>query len=60
MKNVSELPTLTYRHVRADVIDMYKMTHGVYDQKITPYIKLDNQNNYELRGHKYKLSKNRA
>ena len=28
------LPTLSYRRVRSDMIEMYKITHGVYDEEV--------------------------
>ena len=29
------LPTLAYRRLRGDIIELYKMTPGIYDQDIT-------------------------
>ena len=33
---ILELPTLAYRRERADMIEAYKITHGVYDIGLAP------------------------
>ena len=50
-----KLPTLAYRRYRGDMIEMYKLTHGEYDQQITQdFLKF---NPRESRGHQYTLYK---
>ena len=50
------LPSLEYRRLRGDMIEVYKITHGFYDQNtisnlLTPFAK------DITRGHNYKLTK---
>ena len=51
------LPTLSYRRLRGDMIEMYKIMHDHYDKSttinITPMVS-------NLRGHKYKVFQHRA
>jgi hypothetical protein len=35
-----KLPTLVYRRVRGDVIEMYKMLNGMYDEEVLPELKM--------------------
>ncbi|XP_077980329.1 uncharacterized protein LOC144435579 [Glandiceps talaboti] len=49
-----ELPTLTYRRVRGDMIEVYKLTHGLYNLSST-LLRLDTSQ--VTRGHPYKLKK---
>ena len=30
----SKIPTLVYRRLRGDMIEMYKIMHGLYDRKV--------------------------
>ena len=30
-----KLPSLSYRRYRGDMIEMYKLTHGLYDDQVT-------------------------
>jgi hypothetical protein len=49
-----KLPSLSYRHLRGDLIEVYKYTHGIY--KIpNKLLELETRNN--TRGHAYKLKK---
>ena len=48
------LPTLQYRRLRGDMIEAYKIFHGIYDKKVSPKLPLSTSS---TRGHKYKLSK---
>ena len=32
------LPTLSFRRVRGDMIEMFKITNGIYDEKVTNFI----------------------
>ena len=51
------LPTLTYRRVRGDMIEAYKIISGVYDTEVVPHLPKGKKN---TRGHKKKLFKRRA
>ena len=59
---ILELPTLAYRRERADMIEAYKITHGVYDIELAPKLQMASARHLdrELRGHNYKLLKPRA
>ncbi len=50
------LPTLTSRHAGRDTIEVYKIPN-IYDKEVCPNISLNNQS---IRGHCFKLKKNRA
>jgi hypothetical protein len=52
------LPTLAYRRVRADMIEVFKMLNGKYDQEVTP--KLIMSHNSRTRGTSLKLETVRA
>ena len=53
------LPTLTYRRYRGDMIECYKITHGLYDNSVTPYLPkwedFTDREGHSHKGHKYKL-----
>ena len=51
------LPTLSFRRLRGDMIEMYKITHNTYDKKTTINISPMQSN---LRGHTYKVYQHRA
>ena len=51
---VLRIPSMSYRRVRGDLIEVYKFMHGVYNCK-SP-LELNQQST--TRGHKYKLKKN--
>ena len=52
-----KIPSMTYRRVRGDMIEVYKNTHNIYklDNSI---LKLDNKSS--TRGHIYKLEEQRC
>jgi hypothetical protein len=54
-----KLPTLVYRRLRGDMIEVFKMTSGYYDSK-TPGILNQNTTDRGLRGHSKKIQKHRA
>ncbi len=49
------LPTLTYRRIRGDMIELYKIVHGIYSADACP--KLEFNTLSKTRGHSYKLFK---
>ena len=51
------LPTLSYRRLRGDLIETYKITNGMYDPDCSSCLKLwrDVTNSGQLRGHSKKL-----
>ena len=52
-----ELPSLSYRRFRADMIETFKIVTGIYDKETS--INLNMNQNQQLRGHKFKLAKER-
>ena len=48
------LPTLVYRRLRGDMIEMYKITSGIYDSSVCTFI-TNNFNKTTTRGHGKKL-----
>ena len=44
-----------YRRLRGDLIETYKLTHGLYKVDTSKYITLSNET--RTRGHSYKLEK---
>lgn len=56
------LPTLTYRRLRGDMIEVFKILHELYDKNTTDFLKL--RSDYVLReggrGHDLKLFQQRA
>ena len=52
------LPTLAYRRVRGDMIEVYKILHGHYPPAATPDLHL--QTTSETQGHNFKLFKSRC
>lgn len=53
-----KLPSLTFRRVRGDMIEVYKMLHGFYDSVNCPNLQL--QTTSITRGHNFKLFKQPA
>jgi hypothetical protein len=53
---VMKIPSMSYRRIRGDLIEMYKFTHGLYDCKM-PF---DFSTDSRTRGHMYKLKKQRC
>ena len=49
------LPTLRYRRLRGDMIELYKMIKGIYNKEISLDLQYTTSN---LRGNKYKLFQN--
>ena len=55
-----KLPTLQYRMYRGDMIEMFKLSHGYYDEMaIKDFIEFESKNSGELslRGHRYHVNK---
>ncbi len=52
-----ELPTLSYRRIRGDLIEVFKITNELYDPECTSCLKMwkDSTNTSQLRGHSKKL-----
>jgi len=48
-----KLPTLKYRRLRGDTIEVFKITHNIYDPEVSPELKCYPKSN--TRGNKYKL-----
>ena len=53
-----KLPTLHYRHIRGDIIQMYKILSGKYDIAVTPRVNRDY--NSITRGNDLRLQKIRV
>ena len=53
-----KLPTLVYRRIRGDMIETFKITNGVYDSSVVPFLEL--RYNCSLRGHSKTLLKHRS
>ena len=49
-----KLPTLKYRRIRGDVIEMYKILTGKYDPRVSNFVKLSQD---DRRGHRLKIYK---
>jgi len=47
------LPTLRFRRIRGDMIELYKVTHGFYDQASS--VRVGRCENARTRGHQYRL-----
>ena len=47
------LPTLKYRRVRGDMIQVYKILHCIYDSSVVPHLLRNNDN--RTRGNSFKL-----
>lgn len=54
-----DLPTLAYRQLRGDIINVYKYLNGLYDVDTSKLFVLDTKNS-GTRGHSLKLEKHRA
>ena len=54
-----KLPTLKYRRYRGDMIECYKLLHGLYDNEIiNNFLRfLPNDRQYLFRGHRFNLPK---
>ena len=51
------LPSLEYRRLRGDLIEMYKMTHNIYDPCSVETLFKFSDSEKSTRGHNYKLEK---
>ncbi len=54
-----KLPTLVYRRLRGDMIEVYKLLTGKYDNELPPLLELQGEGSI-TRGHKLKLKKQMA
>ena len=52
------LPTLSYRRIRGDMIEVFKILKGKYDEQVTPNLNMSE--NTRTRGHTLKLETVRA
>jgi len=48
-----ELPTLKYRHLRGDMIEVFKIMHNIYDSEVSSNLRYYPKSN--TTGNKYKL-----
>jgi len=48
-----KLPTLKYRRLRGHMIEVFKITHNIYDPEVSPKLRYYPKSN--TRGNKYKL-----
>ena len=58
-----KLPTLAYRRIRGDMIELYKLIHGNYDRNTSNIINLykyHNKLNERTRGHMWKICHERS
>jgi len=59
------LPTLKYRRLRGDMIEVFKITHNIYDTTVSPDLSFNERantintrgNHYKLQNHSYDLQK---
>ena len=40
-----KLPTLTFRCMRGDMIEVFKLTHNIYDESVLPQLPFDTRSN---------------
>jgi hypothetical protein len=59
---ILKLPTLRHRRLRGDMIETYKIVHGIYDKEVTPKITLkkDMRSGVGRHGHKLEIFQPRA
>ena len=50
-----KLPTLKYRRLRWDMIEVYKILHGVYDERVTSEL-FNIKDQARTRGHSLRLT----
>ena len=55
---ILKLPSLEFRRVRGDLIEVFKITHNIYDP-LTTHSLLQLSTNNKTKGHSYKLHKKR-
>ena len=56
---ILNLPSLEFRRMRGDLIETYKILHGLYDKKTTNTL-FDRNTNTITRSNEFKLTKNRV
>ena len=50
------LPTLKFRRIRGDMIEVYKIFNGKYDEEVTSWLRSRHcESYYDLRGHQFKI-----
>ena len=54
-----KLPTLKYRRLRGDMIEVYKILHGVYDERVTSEL-FNIKDQARTLGHSLRLTKHRC
>ena len=54
---ILDLPTIAYRRLRGDCIQVYKYLNNYYDVDWTDLFSLNNEPYYKTRGHSFKLTK---
>ncbi len=57
---ILRLPTLRHRRIRGDMIETYKILHGIYDKEVTPKLILKKELGKELRGNTMQLHQQRT
>lgn len=57
---ILKLPTLRYRRARGDMIETYKIVHGIYDKEAAPKLDLRRDRQGGRRGHPLSLFQHRA
>ena len=59
---ILKLPTLRHRRLRGDMIETYKIVHGIYDREVTPTItmKKDMRSGVGRKGHELEIFQPRA
>ena len=57
---ILNLPTLRHRRTRGDMIQTYKILHGLYDKEVSPKLTLKSEVGKVLRGHTMQLHQHRA
>jgi len=50
-----KLPTLKYRRLRGDMIEVFKITHNIYDPEVSPELRYYPKSNSIGNRPKYKL-----
>ena len=50
------LPTLKFRRIRGDMIEVYKIFNGKYDEEVTRWLRSRHyESHYDLRGHQFNI-----
>jgi hypothetical protein len=52
-----QLPTMVYRRLRSDMVEVYKLMHGLYDDQVA--LTLTHAHRQDTRGNSYKLYKDK-